>query len=560
VSDDVQDRTTTSIGLPRRKPEDFLVGGGAPIHVPPDQRRRTPGRFVTVLVMIVALVGAGITRHLAMGYQERHSPTVRRTASGSAVSLAGMDSYALALLLGGLRGPLVMVLWANSESQKADRDLEGVDTQIEWIRRLQPEFDTVHIFQMWNKAYNLSVQMVGLSNKYTTILDALDYGRSIDAERPDNLNIIKEIARTYGEKLGNSIPEKHYYRERLRRESMYREQAQPQRAEGFQRVAHDSVLDANGNILAKFVTPRFPGKPYDGSDLQFLKQYQPFPYGVSPAAFGYNYHKRAQVLMETQDQKPIQISTSVLDSQPALALKGWSEEEWERSRRMEIKAFGLPLPPERLDQELPTADIPLDAKPADTSLIAEMIHGYDQATRLARDSEKEYERHLSNPEFATKRAMYGSHIDQVRGMGVMCAADRDYLKAMQTPAGDPARAKLLASARQSYRDTIREFGLTAIRYFTADRLATAVLPKGVNRANIGTGPLGSATQVTDEDVLRFHAAIGEQIQRAGGEYYDENAEDRKEYDTYITRALQRIAHIDAAAAGATPTAVNVPAD
>jgi hypothetical protein len=177
----------------------------------------------TVVLLVAALVAAGVRRHVATAYQERNSPTGRRTIASNA-SLAGMDSYALALLLGGLRGPLVMILWANSEAQKADRNLEGVDTQIEWIRRLQPEFDTVHVFQVWNKAYNLSVQMVGLANKYTTILDALDYAHNVDAERPDNLNILREIARVYADKLGAANPEKYYYRDRVRRETRHREQ------------------------------------------------------------------------------------------------------------------------------------------------------------------------------------------------------------------------------------------------------------------------------------------------------------------------------------------------
>ena len=33
-----------------------------------------------------------------------------------------------------VRGPLVMVLWSKVENQKIDRDLEDVDTMIEWIR------------------------------------------------------------------------------------------------------------------------------------------------------------------------------------------------------------------------------------------------------------------------------------------------------------------------------------------------------------------------------------------------------------------------------------------
>ena len=296
------------------------------------RRRGRGGRTATVAVLIVSLVGAMLTRTAAVRFQENSSPNLKRT-TGSRTSLAGMDSYALALLLGGLRGPLVMVLWAQSESQKADRDLEGIDTQIEWIRRLQPEFDTVHVFQMWNKAYNLSVQMVGLSNKYTVILDAVDYGYNIDDERPDNLNILKELGRVYADKLGNSNPEKHYYRERVRRETRHREQqagAAKRGEPGFQRLAHDEMLDANGNVLPELLKPRRAvlaagGDTYDGSRLQFLKQYEPFPYGLSPYALGYNFNKRAQVLMSTLKQKPIQLSESVTDSQPGLTLKGWAE-------------------------------------------------------------------------------------------------------------------------------------------------------------------------------------------------------------------------------------------
>src|SRR5436190_3317664 len=173
-----------------------LAQRSAPRRPTGEMRSPSAGRTMTVMVLIISLLAAAFTRHLAMTFQREHSPFAKRqTATGAGASLAGMDTYTMALLLGGLRGPLVMILWAQSESQKADRDLEGINTQIEWIRRLQPEFDTVHVFQMWNKAYNLSVQMVGLANKYSTILDALDYGKSVDAERPDNMNILKEIAR-----------------------------------------------------------------------------------------------------------------------------------------------------------------------------------------------------------------------------------------------------------------------------------------------------------------------------------------------------------------------------
>ena len=63
-----------------------------------------------------------------------------------------------------LRGPLVMILWPSAEEQKTEKDLEDFDTKIELIRLLQAEFDTVHLFQIWSKAYNVSAQLASYSN------------------------------------------------------------------------------------------------------------------------------------------------------------------------------------------------------------------------------------------------------------------------------------------------------------------------------------------------------------------------------------------------------------
>src|SRR4029077_13715938 len=138
----------------------------------------------------------------------RGEPIVAGSSSGR--SLSGMNSYALALLLGGLRGPLVMFLWSSSESKKSENNLEDFDSKVEWIRLLQPEFDTVHIFQIWNKAYNISVKMTNLANKYATILDALDYAHNVDAEKPNDINIVSAIGGIYFDKLGGSAQKVYY--------------------------------------------------------------------------------------------------------------------------------------------------------------------------------------------------------------------------------------------------------------------------------------------------------------------------------------------------------------
>src|SRR4051794_25551331 len=180
-------------------------------------------RVLIVIVMIVALLISAVTRDWARAMRVNNVEGQPVGDAGAGNSLANMNSYALALLLGGLRGPLVMILWSSSESQKADKDLEDFDTKVEWIRLLQPEFDSVHIFQIWNKAYNISVQMASLTNKYSAILDALDYAERIGKQRPNNINIELAVADVYFNKLGLS-GEKEYYRKRVREETQWREQ------------------------------------------------------------------------------------------------------------------------------------------------------------------------------------------------------------------------------------------------------------------------------------------------------------------------------------------------
>ncbi len=126
----------------------------------------------------------------------------------------------LALLPVGVRGPLVMFLWSTSESQKADKNLEDFDTKVEWIRLLQPEFDTVHIFQIWNKAYNiLRADGQPVQQVHDDPRRDVEYARSVGAGRPDNINIIVEMAKVYSDKLDNSA-EKNYYKARVRSETM----------------------------------------------------------------------------------------------------------------------------------------------------------------------------------------------------------------------------------------------------------------------------------------------------------------------------------------------------
>src|SRR3954453_13041999 len=160
-------------------------------------RRRGGGRAAIGVVLIAALLCSAVLQQVAFSYRNAAVNRNRPKGAPPPSRVSNLDSFSLALLLGGLRGPLVMFLWTNSENQKTERDLESFDTQVELIRLLQPEFDSVHLFQMWNKAYNVSVQYASLANKYASVLDALQYGHRIDRSNPNNINILNAIGGLY---------------------------------------------------------------------------------------------------------------------------------------------------------------------------------------------------------------------------------------------------------------------------------------------------------------------------------------------------------------------------
>jgi hypothetical protein len=165
---------------------------------------RGRGRVAIGFTLIIALIVSAVLQQVAFSYRTAAVNRNRPEGLPAPSRIANLDSFSLALLLGGLRGPLVMFLWTNSESQKSDKDLESFDTQVELIRLLQPEFDTVHLFQIWNKAYNVSVQLASLSNKYATILDAVEYAHRALETNPNDINLLAALAGLFTDKLGNS--------------------------------------------------------------------------------------------------------------------------------------------------------------------------------------------------------------------------------------------------------------------------------------------------------------------------------------------------------------------
>ncbi len=453
---------------------------------------RDPGssRVVIVIVMLASLLGSAGARYWADAKRDIAIP--HRGSDAATTSLSSMSSFSLGLLLGGMRGPLVMILWTDSETQKSEKNLEGVDTQIEWIRLLQPEFDTVHIFEIWNKAYNISVQMASLANKYDTILGALDYAAKVDKSKPDDINIVAAIGQLYFDKFGTSN-EKYYYRKRVRQETLPHANNQKLRQQdpGWRRVQLDPLLDSSFNVLPEYTQPRqgmerpanLPADQEwdDGSDLQYLPEFGPYPDGVSTFGIAYNYYKRSEVLQNVGKQHHDQLGEMVIDSRPALTLKFWGEEEMEQGHRRELQAFDIPLPEDPDTVLLPTAGVPVNQPLKDPQAIRLAINAYERAAKLFPLSLEEYHRHILN--FPEKYQQYQSYMEEIKAEAQLAAGDAQYATAMICPPAD--RAGHLAKALASYRECGHLSYINLLEYYVDPGTLRQVLPPGFGREATG---------------------------------------------------------------------------
>ena len=576
------------------------------------------GRVLVVVLLIASLFATAWTRNLVIADHDAIRGRNRFVASsaGADNSLSTMPSFATALLLGGLRGPLVMILWTSSENQKQQHDLQDFDTKVEWIRLLQPEFDTVHLFQIWNKAYNISVQMASLRNKYTTILDAIDYGQKVEKEHPDDLNIITAVAMLYGDKLGTS-QEHVYYRARIRRESQtlvrlsfpaarvddfkslaaqadWSEKDSPidadersqtdqvllepivarqlqaaftgpgvvyspetrresqQNDPSWRRVRLDPMLDENGRILPALLVPRYPlpadlapAQPwYDGSQLQFLKKYEPFPYGISTLALAYNDYMQSQLLQLLWNQHHIQSGDTVVDARPALTLKDWAKDEWERGRRSELQMWGqfVPESADPIELERPTAEVPFDRPTEDRGAYNAALYSYALSARLFHDALEEFHAHVDR--YKSNASVYFVHIDDAMTGEQLMLADHDYLAAA-TAAG-PERTRLLQSAVGEYYAAMQHFALTILKYYVDEPVMEAIYPKDpktglqYNRATIENADPNSYMAIlhaVSEANARYFADPETHRYSQGRDTY---ADDRNNYLTYISRCQARL--------------------
>jgi hypothetical protein len=302
------------------------------------------------------------------------------------------------------------------------------------------------------------------------------------------------------------------------------------------------MLDDRGMLLPDLLKPRpgillksdrYPGDFYNGAELQFLEEFQPYPYGISPLALGYNYHKRSQQLLRAGNQRHQQLSNLVIDSRPAIALKLWVEEEWERARRAEIAYFDQRAPKERIEMEMPTASIPVSPiNPSRRAYLEEAIHSYDRVGQLAEAARKEYVTHIRG--YRTNEMTYVGHIAMLEASATLCRADSLFLKGLL--ASGEERSKLFRESQQVYAEARAAFDAIILRAYTTDEVLASVLPSGKpDRAEIG--------RMNPEQLARTADAVFRLMQQDP----DNNSlhvEDALEFFTYIARTQARYVLIE----------------
>ena len=94
--------------------------------------------------------------------------------------------------------------------------------------------------------------------------------------------------------------------------------------------------------------------------------------------------ERAQLLQLIGKQRHAQLSDLVIDSRPALAMRGWADEDAEFGRRAELRAFGKEIPEnaDKLDFETTSASAAFSTPIVNQAAIKEAIFDYDRAATL----------------------------------------------------------------------------------------------------------------------------------------------------------------------------------
>lgn len=117
---------------------------------------------------------------------------------------AEITGSALRLTLTGSRGVAVTALWLSAIDKQKRNDFHEFEQRVQWVTKLQPNFITPWIFQSWNIAYNVSVEMHGSGDMYFYIVRGIQLLAEGERRNKRSPDMRYQIAFYYQNKFGVS--------------------------------------------------------------------------------------------------------------------------------------------------------------------------------------------------------------------------------------------------------------------------------------------------------------------------------------------------------------------
>lgn len=211
---------------------------------------RARNRKIAYLLAIVLLFTTmiGVSRHLE-GLQENLG--IAQKSLGKVNPVSGTAQ----LVLGGLRGVAVTILWYQAQDLQAKERYYQIEPVVESITLLQPHFQSPWEFQAWNLAYNIPADFESVKDKYYWIRRGIEFMKNATETNRRKADLEWYVGHMYFTRFGGS-DEKTFLRQLFREEPDADFALASSGIKDNFEVSHDWFRKANDTCFAENRRPR----------------------------------------------------------------------------------------------------------------------------------------------------------------------------------------------------------------------------------------------------------------------------------------------------------------
>ena len=166
------------------------------------------GCIIILLIPIIGLGGPATDKDETGGLlaQKRKKYELGESTLGQ----VDPSSAAMNLVLLGLRGPAVTVLWLNAKDEKATKNWSKLRSTVDSIVQLQPHYKKIWRFQGWNLAYNVSSEWDAVEDRYFWVKEGAKFTMKGVDRNVKYSELPWDVARILGAKVGNADERVHF--------------------------------------------------------------------------------------------------------------------------------------------------------------------------------------------------------------------------------------------------------------------------------------------------------------------------------------------------------------